>query len=143
MHLHENTLCALVLLIPPVVPSLICCMPWIVEHPVVREYDVPRMLRQSLARPGALADSRVFFGIIVQKAHVLSCWKRGWQGFAPLHIQRLLQHVQRFLFSRDHTRSLRLSFHTCHGTHHERTSFPENTSFAWKGRLFTQQVKGC
>ena len=32
------------------------------EHPVVREYDVPRMLRQSLARPGALADSRVFLG---------------------------------------------------------------------------------
>ena len=30
----------------------------------------------------------------------------------------------------------------CHGSHHERTTFPENTSFSWNGRLFTQRVTG-
>ena len=32
-------------------------------------------------------------------------------------------------------------FRFCRDSHHERTTIPENTSFAWNERLFTRRVK--
>ena len=100
-----------------------------------------------------------FFRCTVQKANAVSSWKRGRQRFASYCSQMFSDRWTLQCFrtkygrpktsasrsklssSRDHTRPPKLSFRACQGSHHERTTTPENTSFEWNG-IFTQRVKG-
>ena len=104
------------------------------------------------------------FWITVQKASVVSGWKRGQQRCAPYCSQvcwdkwtlqcfrtktcaskGLPHHAQSVILlvtTPDNARPSRLSFVLAMVSHHERTTFPENTSFEWNG-IFTERVKEC
>ena len=130
--------------------------PWILEHPcdswfrnVPKNTDSCGTASLGLGRGGCLR-----FWITMQEANVISgwdsvqhrftqycsqmCWNR-WtlQCFRTITgSSKASASRSDFCSSRDHTRPF--IFRVCHDSHHERTTIPENTSFAWNGRLFTQ-----
>ena len=94
----------------------------------------------------------------MQKANCVSNWKYGRQGFASYCTEvcwvwwalqcgwtarspkNFRVTLKAFIFTWPHLPSPSI-FRACHDSHHERTTFPENTSFAWNGRLWRQRVK--